>query len=204
MPDTTQDLHWTTDDGSPNVPVGWYSEAQFCPPAPRCPHPEYWHTHDAQSTEAEVIDMAVGLVRGLQPDVCLETGTSRGFMAARLGKALHVNGHGVLHTYEPHPATYEEAVGRCAGLDQVVLHNEPSMVPWDHGPIDFAWFDSLLELRWDEFDHYCQWMHDRTVVCFHDTAPRFGQWTTKVRKDRRLQSVEFPTPRGVIVARYVP
>lgn len=187
---------------SQNIEPGWYSEASFTAPTDQCPRPEHWHTYDIQGTEAEVIDMVGGLIRGLQPEVVLETGTSRGFMALTIGHALQANGHGHLHTYEPDERTFAEA-STVVDVETVTLHNQPSMVPWAHGPIDFAWFDSLVDLRWPEFDFYYPHMSDRCVVGFHDTAAKFGDWPTPVRADERLRSFDLPTPRGVILGRVI-
>lgn len=199
-------MDWSRNStGAANVPTGYYNESEFTAPDERCPHPEHWHTYDAQATEIEVIDMVYGLIRGLQPDVCLETGTSRGFLATRIGEALSANVHGHLHTFEPDEDTWDEAFGRVAvaGLcHRVTCHNLPSMVPWTHGAIDFAWFDSLIELRAREFSFYRPYMHRRTVVGFHDTAPRF-EWRERLDQfvDADLQLLDLPTPRGVTLGR---
>lgn len=184
-----------------NVPVGLYNETDFTPPTGNCHHPEHFHTYDAQGTEVEVIDMVFGLIRGCQPDIVLETGTSRGFLARRINDALVENGHGELHTYEPDPPTVEEAQERLSACHTVHLHAEPSMVPWEYGQIDFAWFDSLLELRWPEFDYYHQFMSSTTLVGFHDTDWRFGAWAEQVRRDPRIAVIDMPTPRGCIIGR---
>lgn len=189
---------------SPNIEVGYYNEGRFTKPSPECPHPERWHTWDIQATEVEVIEMVGGLIRGLQPDLVLETGTSRGFLSYRIGMALRENGHGYLHTYEPVEDTWNEAVTNTAQVEDVVTcHNLPSMVPWEYGELDFCWFDSLLELRWREFDFYYPYMSPRCVVGFHDTAAHFGDWSLDVASDERLEMIQLPTPRGVILGRVV-
>lgn len=191
-----------TVDESPNIALGFYQESEFTKPSPNCPHPELWHTYDIQGTEVEVITMVWGLIRGTQPDRVLETGTSRGFMASAIGQALRDNGHGHLHTYEPVPRTAAEAHVHTAGVrDWLTIHTQPSMVPWEYGPIDFAWFDSLLDLRYQEFDFYYEHMHSRTIVGFHDTARHFGNWSDQIRNDKRLATFDMPTPRGMILGR---
>ena len=180
-----------------------HCEAEFTHPTERCPNPAYWHTYDAQSTEVEVIEMVAGMIRGLQPEVVLETGTSNGWMANSIGAALNRNGHGILHTFEPHTATWNEAKALVSWREHVVLHNEPSMVPWTFGPIDFAWHDSLVDLRRAEFEFYLPHYSDQVVLGFHDTAPHFGTWPKSLAHS--LQSngfslIELPTPRGVILA----
>ncbi len=195
-------------DHSPNVPVGYYSEAQFTSVRDDLPHPEYWHTYDAQATEVEVIDFAWGLVRMLQPERVVETGTSRGFLASAIGQALKKNGHGLLMTYEPDAATHAEAVKNTAHVrDQVECWQRPSLPPsitWGQ-KIDLFWFDSLLTLRYPEFQAYYENgnVGMRTIMCFHDTARHFGEWSEAVRTDQRLAVLNMPTPRGLIVAQAV-
>ena len=187
---------------SPNIPIGYYNESQFTKPSPECPHPERWHTDDIQGTEVEVISMVAGLIRGLQPDVVLETGTSRGFMSYQIGVSLRDNGHGHLTTYEPDEETWSEAVHNTEQVREwVTCENLPSMVPWQRELLDFCWFDSLLELRWREFDFYFEHMSPRCVVGFHDTAAHFGDWAQQVRDDPRIAVLDLPTPRGVILGR---
>ena len=193
---------------SPNIEVGYYNESRFTRPRPTCPNPGHWHTRDIQATEIEVVDMVHGMIRGLQPDVVLETGTSRGFMTFRIAQALLQNDHGVVVTFEPDPAVRVEALenwGDHPARDVISSCDVGSLdVQWTGGPIDFAWHDSLLELRVPEFDYYLPFYSNRAVVCFHDTAPKFGSWSNELRQ--RLQEegfswLDMPTPRGCIVAR---
>lgn len=188
--------------GSAICDDGWYSEANFSPARPECLYPELWHTRDTQTVEAEVADMVFGLIRGLQPRVVLETGTSRGRLAVRIGRALDLNSWGHLHTYEPDLERWNEAVVNIEAVaGRVTCHREPSMQPWKWAPIEFAWFDSLTTLRAAEFEFYLPHMHERCVVGFHDTAPRFGRWTQQVRGLIDLDIIDLPTPRGVILGR---
>lgn len=179
----------------------YYPESTWTDPTEACPEPGLWHAADEQATEWEVISLIHGLVRALQPEFCVETGTHRGYMARAIGEALLENGHGVLHTTEVDEGLITEAVEAVRGYP-VICHHMSSM-DWTPGPrfIDFAWFDSLFQLRWLEFRHYWPWMHDRTIVGFHDTAPHHGDWSDQIRRSDRLSCLELPTPRGVILAR---
>jgi hypothetical protein len=190
-------------DHSPNIEVSRYNEADFTRPRALCPNPSYWHTHDLQGTEIEVIEMVAGMIVGLQPETVLETGTSRGFMAKAISDALDANGHGNLISYEPHAPTHTEAANRVTS-PKADLRCEPSMQTWIDGPIDFAWHDSLISLRQPEFGFYLPHYSNRAVVCFHDTAPHFGQWSEALRSDLAYAGfsyLDWPSPRGVIIAR---
>lgn len=184
------------------------SEASLTLARPDCPHPERWSARDGQATETEVIGLAAALVRALQPDVVLETGTYHGYMAAELGRALRGNGQGQLITMEPDPDRHARAVEYIGdGLPVHVLRRESLSVSCDEirmlavGHVGFVWFDSLFELRVQEFDHFLPLFDSRTVVAFHDAGPHHGEWSDAVRNHPRLRCIDLPTPRGCILAR---
>lgn len=184
------------------------SEARFTKARPDCPHPEYWTSEDGDATENEVVEMVAGLVRGIQPDTVLETGTHTGVMAAAIGEALQKNGHGHLVSYEPDLARVSKADKRIRrqGVhvqDFVTVVCQPSMQPWTYGAIDFAWFDSLLDLRLAEFEYYLPHMHANTIVGFHDAGPHHGKWSDPVRTHSRLRAFDMPTPRGMLLGRVI-
>lgn len=200
-------------EASSNIAVGYYRESQFTKPRPDCPLPRRWHTRDIQATEIEVVEMVAGMIRGLQPDVVLETGTSRGFMTLAIAEALEKNDQGVVITYEPVAETMTEALrtwdekGGPESLPIIPRECGSMDFPWKDGPIDFAWHDSLLRLRLPEFEFYREHYSDRAVVCFHDTAPHFGAWSDELRlalMTAGFSYLDMPTPRGCIIARKNP
>lgn len=140
---------------SPNIERGLYVEDLFTLPRPDCMVPAHWHTYDIQGTEVEVIEMVAGMIRGQQPEVVRETGTSRGYMTQAIGNALLRNGHGVVYTYEPDALTLSEAFETWGGGAErlpIIARGQESMQEWTQEPIDFAWHDSLLDLRLPEFN----------------------------------------------------
>jgi hypothetical protein len=179
------------------------SEAVFTKPRPDCPHPDRWHAVDDQSTELEVTALVAAMVTALQPEFVIETGTCIGSTTEAIGRALQANGRGKLVSLEVSPERIPIARARCQGLPVSILQMS-SMDYTPDCPIDFAFFDSLARLRAEEFLRYLPWMHDRTVVGFHDTGPHHP-----VRKylapleDRGLlvSPLYLPTPRGVMFAR---
>lgn len=176
-------------------------ESSFTRPSEFCPHPERWHANDEQATEIEVSEMIAGLVRALQPDFCLETGTYDGQTTEAIGQALLKNGQGYLVSCEVNMPAVRAAKRRCQGLP-VTIYNVSSHVYTPPQPIDFALFDSDIR-RADEFRRYSEWMHERTVVVFHDTAPHHVAIRTGVEElegEGFIVAVTLPTPRGVTIA----
>lgn len=182
-----------------------FSEATFTTPRPDCPHPGRWTAPDAHSTECEVTELVAGFVRALQPDYVVETGTCWGQTAEAVGRALHTNGQGHLVTLEVEPTKVRESRRRCEGLPVTVLQTS-SMTWTPEQPVDFAWFDSLCELRPKEFRRYLPWMHDRTVVGFHDTGPQHPVrgLLRPLEEEGLIAPIYLPTPRGVCFARVTP
>jgi predicted O-methyltransferase YrrM len=150
------------------------------------------------ATELEVLELLGAMVRALQPDVVVETGTHRGFGAEAMGEALVRNGQGHLWSVERDPGLALEAAERVAGLPVTVVVGDT--LSWrPPAPVDFAWFDSDTDIRVPEFQRFRRWMHGRTVVGFHDTAPRH---LYRPRLDALgIQLLDLPTPRGVTFGR---
>jgi hypothetical protein len=99
------------------------SEARFTAPRADCPHPEYWHSTDSDSTEIEVTELVAAFVRAPQPETVLETGSAFGQTAEAIRRTLAANGHGRLVTSNPTPtgAGHGGSVGGAAGVSAGLL-----------------------------------------------------------------------------------
>jgi hypothetical protein len=179
------------------------SEARFTPPRPDCPHPEWWTSTDVDSTECEVTALVAALVVALQPELVIETGTAFGQTAEAVGHALAVNGHGRLVTLETEPERVCFSRNRCEGLPVTVLEMS-SLDYTPDGPVDFAWFDSLTDLRHEEYLRYLPYLSCRAVAGWHDTGPQHvvrGYLDRLVTAGTLPPPLYLPTPRGVCFAR---
>lgn len=178
-------------------------ESTWTVPRTECPFPERWHSTDAYATEDEVTELVAAFVRALQPDFVVETGTHIGNTAEAIGRALVANGRGELVTLEVDAELAAGAKRRLDGLPVTVVNG--NSLAWTPGrPIDFAWFDSDAHRRHDEFLAYRPWMHNRTVVGFHDTGPQHpvADYLRRLVADRLMDApLYLPTPRGVCFAR---
>lgn len=191
------------------------SESSFTAPHSACASPHLWHAPDAHSSEVEVTELVAALVRAMQPDLVVETGTGLGFTARAVGGALSRNGHGHLVSLEVDAERHATAVERVGSL--LVSRGGPvelllmSSLEWEPSgrTIDFAWFDSLYELRAQEFRHFrgVGALTEGSIVGFHDwTSGLRGHYMDvreeieELRRQGLLVPIYIPTPRGVCLA----
>jgi predicted O-methyltransferase YrrM len=180
-------------------------ESRWTRPSDECPSPGYWHAIDYDSTEIEVIEAVAGLVRALQPEYAIETGTASAQMTRAIGEALKRNRHGRLVSLEVEPVRVERGRRLCRRLP-VEIRQQSSLEFTPDRAVDFAWFDTIPEIRHEEFRRYYPRMHRRTIVGFHDTA---GHHPTRALVDEleaagMLRTIDFPTPRGFSIGRVIP
>lgn len=173
-----------------------YEESVWTRPRTDCPHPEWWHSTDDQSTELEVSELLAGFVRALQPEYVIETGTCDAQSAETMGMALLANGHGELETFEVETRFAMSNWHRVAGLP-VILNMMSSLDFTPTRPIDFAFFDSLIELRISEFERFRPYLSPGAVCAFHDTGPHKGQWGKSIEALPGVRTLQLPTPRGI-------
>lgn len=173
-----------------------YAESAWTKPRPDCPHPEWWHSTDPQSTEIQVSELVAGFIRAVQPEYVVETGTCVGQTAHIVGMALQANGHGRLDTLETEPDRAKLSRQRCSGLP-VTVHETPSLEFEPAQRIDFAWLDSRTELRVPEFERFRPWLGEGSIVGFHDTSPHKGVYGSLVEALPGTRAIRLRTPRGV-------
>ena len=180
------------------------TEARWTPPSPWQPHPEWWRADpdDADAAEFEVTTLVACLVKVLQPEVVVETGTATGATAVVIGQALADNGHGHLYTVEIDPDAADKARERVNGLPvAVVCANSLEWDPPDR--IDLAWIDSgTAETRCAEIEAWEGKFSPGAVIGVHDTAPNMGREVLHYKLggligDLGLRALWLRTPRGV-------
>ena len=179
-------------------------ESDFTPPSAFCPHPGRWTAIDVESAEREVTELVAALVRALQPDYAVETGTAFGHTAEAIGVALRRNGHGRLVTLEMDETRAAEAEERCAQLPVKVLRRRSlDFVP--EAPIQFAWLDSGILDRDRELRRFLPWMAAGTVVAVHDTGPQHPVHARlqEFLREGLVRAVRLRTPRGVTILEVV-
>lgn len=186
-------------------------ESRFTPSRPDCPHPERWHSPDADSTEIEVSRLAAAFVEALRPDLVIETGSAFGQTAELIGQVLYTAGVGHLITFEVDPARVAATADRVAGLP-VQVTMEPSLSGIQHlvdlgkhaRSVRFAWLDSLFELRVPELEAIRPLLSPNAIVGVHDCGEPgetkynlFAGEVAAAAQEMGFQRISLPTPRGV-------
>lgn len=182
-------------------------ESRFTPPAPFCPHPEYWHSPDNQATEQEVTEFIGSLIRLIQPEFVLETGTWLGHTTIEMARALHQNGHGRGVSLEFDKYNADEANLRLKNAlgeyNRFVIIQTDSMLYEPLEDIDFAFFDSEQELRSSEFRRYhgLGKIKPGAIVAFHDSAPHHLVMRNiqPLEDEGLIKFITFHTPRGITI-----
>lgn len=182
-----------------------HEEIAFTRPRADCPHPEYWHAVDGQATEDEVSRLLANMVRTLQPEVVLETGTHIGATAEYIGRALRANGHGHLTTIELNKERAFVAGNALLGLPiTVITGSSMKVMPPDN--IDLLWLDSAMYAadgrlqRVLEYRRLRPHLSSRAVIMVHDTGPHKPLRAALDELDD-VTWIHLPTPRGVSIGR---
>lgn len=185
------------------------TEDAFTQPHAECRHPHLWHSPDSDSTEEEVTELIGGLIRALQPEYVVETGSAFGYTTVQIAEALKFNGHGFVTSLEIDSERAKQARDRLetAHLSpwaEVLEIDSMMFVPpkW----IGFAFFDSLYELRAAEFRRYhgLGTIRSGTIVAFHDTTSGLRGHHMDMRQEVEslwteglLRPIFLRTPRGI-------
>jgi predicted O-methyltransferase YrrM len=188
------------------------SEGRFTAPTGICPNPERWNSTDEESTELEVSQLIMGLVFGLQPDLCVETGSAFGQTTKMIGEALKANCHGHLISYEIIQERANEVAKLCEGLPVDVIANRATEnVIEICEPIQFAFFDSSHEDRIPEFEYFLPHLAPGAICAFHDTASGHSynhalekDLITRLRETPGVTVINLPTPRGLALVQVYP
>ena len=180
-------------------------ESRFTPPREWCPHPEYWHSPDSEATEEEVSEFIGSVVRLIQPEFVLETGTYKGHTTIEINYALNLNGHGRGVSLEADSLLAHEAriavMNRFGDSPRMIVINVNSMEYEPVENIDFAFFDSWQEGRVLEFNRFLEMgrIKEGSIFAIHDTAPHHQVRKTLSDFGTEVEIIDFHTPRGLIL-----
>lgn len=198
----------------PQAPREMLTEDLVTPPSEWCPHPERWHSTDDESCEVEVAEFVAALVRLVQPNFALETGTAFGQTTVRMAEALERNGHGQLYSLDFGGDRVEAARARLSALGlgrwaNVVLGSSFDWEPPAGVRFQLAFIDCDFGQRHTVFRHFLPHFDRGAIVAFHDVSPGFTDgphgWgagmplLNPLVDERLMRLITFRTPRGLAV-----
>lgn len=137
---------------------------------------ELFNAHNAGTTELEVLNWLHATVMLLKPEHVLETGAANGLGTIALASACKNNGFGKVHSVEIDPGSCYELASklRDANLAEYVeIHCDDSReyLKKNTTVFDLGFYDSMCELRADEFRICLEKQTIRKLAVFHDTSP---------------------------------
>jgi predicted O-methyltransferase YrrM len=150
---------------------------------------------DAGTTEVEVLNWLHATVCLLKPTAVVETGAYLGIGTVALASACRANGFGRVHSIELDPESCQSVRARLdreglSAFAEVHCSDSRTFLRETTLSFQFGFFDSLPELRAEEFA-ICQ---DRGILrglaAFHDTSPlrtRTLDWCPPEPAHRRYQ-----------------
>lgn len=181
-------------------------QAEYTPPTPECPHPEFWRMVDSQTSELEVVDFLKSVVMTVKPRLIVETGTFIGYSAVKIAEGLKANGFGQLITIEYDPAIFAKAKERIdsSGLGKwIEYRNESSLETRIDQTIDILFSDSHLTIREAEIRRFLPQINPNGLILIHDASSHFGvvrEAALRLEQEGLISVVLLPTPRGLVVA----
>lgn len=132
--------------------------------------------YNAGTTEMEVLNWLHATICLLKPKCILETGAADGIGTLALASACKDNGFGKVYSVEVDPERCKrlERVLKEHNLEefgQVVQHDSLTFLRHAELIFDFAFFDSMCEIRAQEYSICIERGILRGAAIFHDTSP---------------------------------
>ena len=166
---------------------------------------QLWSMFDGFTAETEVLDFLYTLVRLIKPENAVETGTWLGRSAIAIASALRDNGFGHLISLEADPEVARYALAELDSVrlcEWVDIVTDQSLNFQPQSELQFALFDSDVQVRAEEFYHFYEKLAPGATVVFHDTGVQHVGLADRIREliaQGLLVGSFFLTPRGIFV-----
>ncbi len=164
---------WTPSWLPPEITIGCEADAHPHSPEEKA---ELFLSHNTGSTEIETLNWLHATICLLKPACLLETGALDGLGTIAMASACRDNGLGRVHSVEIDPHACERLARRLRrhGLAEFVeIHCSDSLQFLRETDLSFdlGFFDSLSDIRAEEFRIISERGKFRGVAAFHDTSP---------------------------------
>lgn len=175
-----------------------------------------YHMADSGGIESEIGEFLYGMIKVLQPDQILETGTYTGISAMYMAAALKDNNRGHITTLEITKEHKDRAEKLWQAVDlsaQITCELQPSLDFDTDTTYGFMFLDSEPDIRFQELLKFFPYLKPGGFIGVHDLHRHLGQHDNKehgfgwpwgkiptplveLLLSDQLRVVSFPTPRG--------
>lgn len=161
---------------------------------------KYWHSVNGNVCEIEASIFIAALVRLIQPEFVVESGSFEGQTTKYIGMALRENGHGTLESLEIDEGLSKVAANRCVEYPVRVIN----INSFDYIPdklIDLLYIDGDYN-RDGDVRHFLPYMAGGSIIVVHDMiAPINIPQRENIIKMCGDEHILFNIPRGLLVVK---
>lgn len=169
-----------------------------------CKNPQLFSMNSRVGSETEVSSFLKALTIMLKPNYILETGTYDGNGTIAFAEGVTQNGFGRVVSLECNAVLAETARRKLSGYPvEIVICNSLEYIPT--GQIDLLFLDSKRALRLDEFMRFRPFLHNKSVIIWHDSSYRIQNHAVfdavnELYEAKIIDRLLLPTPRGITLS----
>lgn len=169
-----------------------------------CRNPQYFSMNSRIGSETEVHRFLKALTILLKPRLIIETGTYEGDGTIAFAEGVMQNGFGKVISLEWNAELAERARRKLSEYPvDVVTCNSLEYIPARQ--IDLLFLDSKRTLRLEEFLRFRPFLHDKSVIVWHDSSYRHQNHAVfdavnELYKADVIDRLLLPTPRGITLS----
>lgn len=169
-----------------------------------CKDPQLFSMNSRVGSETEVHCFLKALTVMLKPSLILETGTYEGDGTIAFAEGVIQNGFGQVVSIECNPDLAMTARHKLSGYPvEIVACNSLEYIPT--GQIDLLFLDSKRTLRREEFLRFRPFLHNKSVIIWHDSSYRpqnhaVFDAVNELYKADIIDRLLLPTPRGITLS----
>lgn len=169
-----------------------------------CKNPQLFSMNSRVGSETEVHRFLKALTVMLKPSLILETGTYEGDGTIAFAEGVMQNGFGRVVSIECNSDLAITARNKLSGYPvEVVTCSSLEYIPT--GQIDLLFLDSKRTLRREEFLRFRPFLHNKSVIIWHDSSYRpqnhaVFDAVNELYKAGIIDRLLLPTPRGITLS----
>ena len=173
-------------------------------PTENCLHPELYSMNSRVGSETEVSHFLESIVNIIKPHFVIETGTYQGDGTIALAEGLRKNNFGHMISIEIDSQLAAIATKKTIGYPvKIICGNSLDYIPPEQ--IDLLFLDSKRILRKEEFKHFMPFLHNKSLIVWHDSSYRKQNHAVydavnELYADGIIDRILLPTPRGITLS----